>query len=62
VRPNELHAVTQNEGAEKWMDNQADTAVKHYEYDEPEHFRGAKGDEFHARMADATKKSALLLR
>jgi len=46
-----------NEGAERWIGNYADTAVSHYEYDEPEHFRGAKGYEFHARMAEATKKS-----
>jgi alkanesulfonate monooxygenase SsuD/methylene tetrahydromethanopterin reductase-like flavin-dependent oxidoreductase (luciferase family) len=45
-------------GAEKWMGNYADTAISHYEYDEPEHFRNAKGYEFHAKMADATKNSA----
>jgi alkanesulfonate monooxygenase SsuD/methylene tetrahydromethanopterin reductase-like flavin-dependent oxidoreductase (luciferase family) len=44
-------------GAEKWIGNYAETAISHYEYDEPEHFRGAKGYEFHAKMADATKKS-----
>jgi alkanesulfonate monooxygenase SsuD/methylene tetrahydromethanopterin reductase-like flavin-dependent oxidoreductase (luciferase family) len=44
-------------GAEQWIGNYAETAIRHYEYDEPEHFRGAKGYEFHARMADATKKS-----
>jgi len=49
-------------GAEKWMGNYADTAIAHYEYDEPEHFRGAKGYEFHAKMADATKKSATSFR
>jgi alkanesulfonate monooxygenase SsuD/methylene tetrahydromethanopterin reductase-like flavin-dependent oxidoreductase (luciferase family) len=47
-----------NEGAEQWIGNYADTAVKHYEYDEPEHFRDTKGYEFHARMADPTKRSA----
>jgi alkanesulfonate monooxygenase SsuD/methylene tetrahydromethanopterin reductase-like flavin-dependent oxidoreductase (luciferase family) len=46
------------EGAEKWMGNYADTAITHYEYDEPEHFRNAKGYEFHAKMADATKDNA----
>ncbi|HKV54545.1 MAG TPA: LLM class flavin-dependent oxidoreductase [Candidatus Binataceae bacterium] len=45
-------------GAEQWMGNYADTAIRHYEYDEPEHFRNAKGYEFHAKMADATKDSA----
>jgi len=47
-----------NEGAEQWIGNYADTAVKHYEYDEPEHFRSAKGYEFHAKMADATRNGA----
>ncbi|HUA34450.1 MAG TPA: LLM class flavin-dependent oxidoreductase [Candidatus Binataceae bacterium] len=51
-----------NEAAEQWIGNYSDTAVAHYEYDEPEHFRGAKGYEFHARMADATKKSATSFR
>ncbi|MDO8434382.1 MAG: LLM class flavin-dependent oxidoreductase [Candidatus Binatus sp.] len=46
------------EGAEKWIGNYADTAISHYEYDEPEHFRNAKGYEFHAKMADATKGNA----
>src|SRR5216684_8744448 len=50
------------EGAEKWMGNYADTAISHYEYDEPEHFRNAKGYEFHAKMADATKGSAASFR
>jgi alkanesulfonate monooxygenase SsuD/methylene tetrahydromethanopterin reductase-like flavin-dependent oxidoreductase (luciferase family) len=40
------------------MGNYADTAIRHYEYDEPEHFRNAKGYEFHAKMADATKNNA----
>jgi alkanesulfonate monooxygenase SsuD/methylene tetrahydromethanopterin reductase-like flavin-dependent oxidoreductase (luciferase family) len=47
-----------NEGAEKWIGNYADTAISHYEYDEPEHFRNAKGYEFHAQIAAATKNSA----
>jgi len=46
------------EAAEKWMGNYADTAIRHYEYDEPEHFRNAKGYEFHAKMADATKSNS----
>jgi alkanesulfonate monooxygenase SsuD/methylene tetrahydromethanopterin reductase-like flavin-dependent oxidoreductase (luciferase family) len=49
-------------GAEKWMGNYADTAITHYEYDEPEHFRNAKGYEFHAKMADATKSNAQAFR
>jgi alkanesulfonate monooxygenase SsuD/methylene tetrahydromethanopterin reductase-like flavin-dependent oxidoreductase (luciferase family) len=46
-----------NEGAERWIGNYADTAIRHYEYDEPEHFRNAKGYEFHAQIAAATKNS-----
>jgi alkanesulfonate monooxygenase SsuD/methylene tetrahydromethanopterin reductase-like flavin-dependent oxidoreductase (luciferase family) len=49
-------------GAEKWMGQYADTAISHYEYDEPEHFRNTKGYEFHAQMADATKNSAQAFR
>ncbi len=49
-------------GAEKWIGNYAETAISHYEYDEPEHFRGAKGYEFHAKMADATKASTASFR
>jgi alkanesulfonate monooxygenase SsuD/methylene tetrahydromethanopterin reductase-like flavin-dependent oxidoreductase (luciferase family) len=49
-------------GAEKWMGQYADTAISHYEYDEPEHFRNTKGYEFHAKMADATKSSAQAFR
>ena len=51
-----------NEGASQWIGNYSDTAIKHHEYDEPEHFRGAKGYEFHAMMADATKRSATSFR
>jgi alkanesulfonate monooxygenase SsuD/methylene tetrahydromethanopterin reductase-like flavin-dependent oxidoreductase (luciferase family) len=46
-----------NEGAQQWIGNYSDTAVRHSEYDEPEHVRGAKGYEFHAVIADANKKS-----
>jgi alkanesulfonate monooxygenase SsuD/methylene tetrahydromethanopterin reductase-like flavin-dependent oxidoreductase (luciferase family) len=44
-------------GAEKWMGNYADTAIHHYEYDEPEHFRAVKGYEYHVKMAEAGKNS-----
>jgi alkanesulfonate monooxygenase SsuD/methylene tetrahydromethanopterin reductase-like flavin-dependent oxidoreductase (luciferase family) len=46
------------EGAETWMGNYADTAIRHYEYDEPEHFRKEKGYEFHTKMAEATKANS----
>jgi alkanesulfonate monooxygenase SsuD/methylene tetrahydromethanopterin reductase-like flavin-dependent oxidoreductase (luciferase family) len=40
------------------MGNYADTAIRHYEYDEPEHFRKEKGYEFHTKMAEATKANS----
>ena len=43
--------------AERYVGNYADTAINHYEYDEPEHFRNAKGYEFHAKMAEAGKNA-----
>jgi alkanesulfonate monooxygenase SsuD/methylene tetrahydromethanopterin reductase-like flavin-dependent oxidoreductase (luciferase family) len=46
------------QGAETWMGNYADTAIRHYEYDEPEHFRKEKGYEFHVKMAEATKANS----
>lgn len=49
-------------GADRWMGNYADTAVSHYEYDEPEHFRNVKGYEYHVKMAEATKNSAQAFR
>ncbi len=42
-------------GAMTWMPNYADTALRHYEYDEPEHFRAVKGYEYHVKMAEAGK-------
>lgn len=42
-------------GALTWMPNYADTAIHHYEYDEPEHFRAVKGYEYHVQMAEAGK-------
>src|SRR5207245_2298813 len=44
-------------GADTWMGNYADTALRHYEYDEPEHFRAVKGYEYHVKMAEAGKNS-----
>ena len=35
--------------------NYAESALTHYEYHEPEHFKAAKGYEYHAQMADAVK-------
>jgi alkanesulfonate monooxygenase SsuD/methylene tetrahydromethanopterin reductase-like flavin-dependent oxidoreductase (luciferase family) len=49
-------------GADQWMGNYADTAISHYEYDEPEHFRNVKGYEYHVKMAEATKNSAQAFR
>jgi alkanesulfonate monooxygenase SsuD/methylene tetrahydromethanopterin reductase-like flavin-dependent oxidoreductase (luciferase family) len=45
------------QGAQKWMGNYADTALRHYEYDEPEHFRAVKGYEYHVKMAEAGKNT-----
>jgi len=45
------------QGADTWMGNYADTALRHYEYDEPEHFRAVKGYEYHVKMAEAGKNS-----
>ncbi|MGH7986915.1 MAG: LLM class flavin-dependent oxidoreductase [Candidatus Binataceae bacterium] len=46
-----------DEGAATWMGNYADTALRHYEYDEPEHFRAVKGYEYHVKMAEAGKNA-----
>jgi alkanesulfonate monooxygenase SsuD/methylene tetrahydromethanopterin reductase-like flavin-dependent oxidoreductase (luciferase family) len=44
-------------GAEQYVGNYAETAINHYEYDEPEHFRNAKGYEYHVKMAEAGKNA-----
>jgi alkanesulfonate monooxygenase SsuD/methylene tetrahydromethanopterin reductase-like flavin-dependent oxidoreductase (luciferase family) len=44
-------------GAMTWMPNYADTALRHYEYDDPEHFRAVKGYEYHVKMAEAGKNT-----
>lgn len=49
---------TARDGASRWMGNYADTAVSHYEYDEPEHFRNTKGYEFHTKMAEENRNKA----
>lgn len=49
-------------GADRWMGNYADTAITHYEYDDPEHFKAVKGYEYHVKMAEATKNSAQAFR
>jgi alkanesulfonate monooxygenase SsuD/methylene tetrahydromethanopterin reductase-like flavin-dependent oxidoreductase (luciferase family) len=46
-----------NDGAMKWMGNYADTALRHYEYDDPDHFRAVKGYEYHVKMAEAGKNT-----
>jgi len=51
-------AETETEARERgsiWLKNYAESALKHYEYFEPEHFKRAKGYEYHAQMAEATK-------
>jgi hypothetical protein len=48
---------TARDAAVKWMGNYADSALRHYEYDEPEHFKAAKGYEYHAQMAQAAKSA-----
>jgi len=53
-------AATEREaaaGAEQYVGNYAETAINHYEYDEPEHFRNAKGYEYHVKMAEAGKNA-----
>ncbi|HZP46456.1 MAG TPA: LLM class flavin-dependent oxidoreductase [Candidatus Binataceae bacterium] len=44
-------------GANTWMRNYADTALRHYEYDDPDHFRAVKGYEYHVKMAEAGKNA-----
>ncbi len=46
-----------DKGAQMYMGNYADTALRHYEYDEPEHFRAVKGYEYHVKMAEAGKNT-----
>ncbi|HEY6418508.1 MAG TPA: hypothetical protein VIX59_05845, partial [Candidatus Binataceae bacterium] len=51
-------AKTEREATEagrKWTMNYAESALTHYEYHEPEHFKAAKGYEYHAQMAQAVK-------
>ncbi len=43
------------DGALKWMTNYTDTALAHYEFAEPEHFKAAKGYEYYARIAELNK-------
>jgi alkanesulfonate monooxygenase SsuD/methylene tetrahydromethanopterin reductase-like flavin-dependent oxidoreductase (luciferase family) len=43
------------EGAHKWMGNYTDTALRHYEFDEPEHFRNAKGYESYVKNAEMNR-------
>jgi alkanesulfonate monooxygenase SsuD/methylene tetrahydromethanopterin reductase-like flavin-dependent oxidoreductase (luciferase family) len=44
---------TAEAGRDKWMANYGLSALVHYEYNEPEHFKNTKGYEFHAKMAEA---------
>ena len=50
--------ATAEEDGRKWVMDYADTAVSHYGFDEPEHFRAAKGYEAYAELAEASKKQA----
>jgi len=43
------------EGAFKYMTEYTETAISHYEFDEPEHFKKAKGYEYYAKMAEVNK-------
>lgn len=45
------------EDGRKWIIDYADTAVSHYRFDEPEHFKAAKGYEAYAQLAEATKQT-----
>jgi alkanesulfonate monooxygenase SsuD/methylene tetrahydromethanopterin reductase-like flavin-dependent oxidoreductase (luciferase family) len=47
-----------SKGAFKWMGNYTDTALAHYEFAEPEHFKAAKGYEYYARMAEMNRATA----
>ncbi len=49
-------------GAVNWMGQYADSALVHYEYDEPEHFKAVKGYEHHAQMAMANRTATANLR
>jgi len=49
-------------GAVKWMGEYADSALVHYEYNEPEHFKAARGYEYHAQMATANRAATSDLR
>lgn len=40
----------------KWIADYADTAVSYYRFDEPEHFRAARGYEAYAQMAEGTRQ------
>jgi alkanesulfonate monooxygenase SsuD/methylene tetrahydromethanopterin reductase-like flavin-dependent oxidoreductase (luciferase family) len=46
------------EGAFKWIGNYTETALRHYEFDEPEHFRAAKGYESYVAAAEMNKATA----
>ncbi len=43
---------------QKWIMDYADTAMSHYGFDEPEHFRAATGYEAYAELAEASQKQA----
>ena len=49
---------TAQEDGRKWIMDYADTAMSHYGFDEPEHFRAAKGYEAYAELAEASRKQA----
>ncbi|MSQ11489.1 MAG: LLM class flavin-dependent oxidoreductase [Dehalococcoidia bacterium] len=43
------------EGAKQYMGNYGDSARRHYEFDDPEHFKAAKGYEYYAKQSEALK-------
>ena len=47
-----------NEEGRKWVMDYADTAMSHYGFDEPEHFKAVKGYEAYAELAEVAKNKA----
>lgn len=44
------------DGALEYMGNYSDSARRHYEFDDPEHFKATKGYEHYAQMSEAAQK------
>lgn len=47
-----------NQEGQKWIMDYADTAMSHYGFDEPEHFKAVKGYEAYAELAEVAKNKA----